>query len=92
MFAARGAAMEKNLCIASMSVAGLLLLLFVLDMALNIPFGGLKSPFMVIDIVGAVAGLILLYLSWNALRDRFSREFPAVELLPQRLDEGVAIS
>ena len=32
------------------------------------------------------------FRAWNALRDRFSREFPAVELLPQRLDEGVAIS
>ena len=32
------------------------------------------------------------FRAWNALRDRFSREFPAVELLPQRLDEGVVIS
>jgi hypothetical protein len=68
MIAARGAAMEKNLCIASMSVAGLLLLLFVLDLAIGIPFGG-GSTFMMIDIVGIVAGLLLLYLSWNALRD-----------------------
>ncbi len=68
MLAARGAAMEKNLCIASMSVAGLLLLLFVLDVIVGIPFGG-GSTFLVIDIVGIVAGLILLYLSWNALRD-----------------------
>jgi L-ascorbate metabolism protein UlaG (beta-lactamase superfamily) len=30
--------------------------------------------------------------AWNALHDRFAREFPDVELLPQRLDEGVAIS
>jgi hypothetical protein len=69
MTAARGAAMEKKLCIASMCVAGLLLLLFVLDMAAGVPFGGLKSPFLMIDIVGALSGAILLYLSWNALRD-----------------------
>jgi len=68
MIAARGAAMEKNLCIASMSVAGLLLLLFVLDLAIGIPFGG-GGTFLMIDIVGVVAGLLLLYLSWNALRD-----------------------
>ncbi len=31
------------------------------------------------------------FRAWNTVRDRFSREFPDVELLPQRLDEGVAI-
>ena len=60
--------MEKNLCIASMSVAGLLLLLFVLDLAIGIPFGG-YPVFLVIDIVGILAGGLLLYLSWNALKD-----------------------
>ena len=60
--------MEKKLCIASMSVAGVLLLLFVLDLVLGIPFGG-PPAFILIDIVGLVAGGILLYLSWNALRD-----------------------
>ena len=68
MLAARGAAMDKHLCIASMSVAGLLLLLFVLDLILKFPFGGAPT-FLIIDIVGIVAGLILLYLSWNALKD-----------------------
>jgi hypothetical protein len=63
-----GAAMEKKLCIASLSVAGVLLLLFVLDLFTGIPFGG-PQAFMLIDIVGAMAGGILLYLSWNALRD-----------------------
>ena len=60
--------MEKNLCIASLVVAGLLLLLFVLDIVAGIPFGG-GSTFMMIDIVGIIAGIILTYLSWNALRD-----------------------
>jgi hypothetical protein len=72
MMAARGAAMEKNLCIASMSVAGLLLLLFVLDLVLGYPFSGgvaFNSVFLMIDIIGIVAGALLLYLSWNALRD-----------------------
>ena len=68
MIAARGAAMEKKLCIASLSVAGLLVILFILDLAIGIPFGG-GSTFMLIDIVGIVAGTLLAYLSWNALRD-----------------------
>lgn len=64
----KGAAMEKKLCIASMSVAGLLLLAFIIDIPLGIPFGG-GSTFLMIDIVGAIVGAILLYLSWNALKD-----------------------
>jgi hypothetical protein len=68
MTAARGAAMEKKLCIASLCVAGLLLILFILDIAIGIPFGG-GSTFMMIDIVGILAGALLAYLSWNALRD-----------------------
>jgi hypothetical protein len=71
MTAARGAAMEKKLCIASMSVAGLLLILFLLDLAIGIPFGGFHDgkPFLIIDIIGVLSGALLLYLSWNALRD-----------------------
>jgi hypothetical protein len=68
MLAVRGAAMEKKLCIASLSVAGVLLLLFVLDLFIGFPFGG-PPAFTLIDIVGALAGGLLLYLSWNALRD-----------------------
>ena len=60
--------MEKKLCIASLSVAGVLLILFVLDLFIGLPFGG-PPAFTLIDIVGALAGAILLYLSWNALRD-----------------------
>ena len=60
--------MEKKLCIASMSVAGVLLLLFLLDLFVGFPFGG-GDTFRLIDIVGVLAGGILLYLSWNALRD-----------------------
>ena len=60
--------MEKRLCIASMSIAGLLLLVFLLDLILGKPFGG-SPTFLLIDVVGIIAGGILLYLSWNALRD-----------------------
>jgi hypothetical protein len=68
MQAVRGVAMEKKLCIASLSVAGVLLILFLLDLFVRVPFGG-GETFMFIDIVGVLAGGILLYLSWNALRD-----------------------
>jgi hypothetical protein len=60
--------MEKKLCIASMVVAGLLLVAFVMDLVVSIPFGG-GSTFLMIDIVGALVGGIILYLGWNALRD-----------------------
>lgn len=60
--------MEKKLSIASMVVAGLLLFAFLLDLIAGIPFGG-PPTFTVIDIVGILAGALLLYLSWNALRD-----------------------
>jgi hypothetical protein len=72
MQAVRGGAMEKKLSIASMSVAGVLLLVFLLDLVIGYPFSGgvsFSPVFMLIDIVGILAGGILLYLSWNALRD-----------------------
>lgn len=58
--------MEKWLCWASMGVSGSMLLLFVLDLVLKIPFGGL-SP--LIDILGLVASAMVLYLAWNAFQD-----------------------
>jgi hypothetical protein len=64
----RGAAMEKKLCIASMVVAGLLLVAFLLDLVIGLPFGG-SPTFLVIDIVGVLVGGMLIYLGWNALRD-----------------------
>lgn len=64
----KGAAMEKKLCIAAISIAALLLLAFLVDMILGIPFGG-GSTFLMIDIVGTIVGGVLLYLSWNALKD-----------------------
>ena len=67
-------AMEKGLCIGSMAVAGLMLLVFLLDLFAGIPFSkgagnGLSSPFMFVDIGGAAAAAIVGYLGYNALRD-----------------------
>jgi len=66
MVAVKGIFMEKWLCYGSMGVAGLLLLLFILDAALGFPFG--RSS-MVVDIVGILASALVLYLGYDASRD-----------------------
>ena len=59
--------MDKWLCWASMGVAGLLLLLFILDMTpLGIPFGHIST---VVDVFGVLASGVVLYLAWDASRD-----------------------
>ena len=72
MQAAKGLAMEKWMCWGSLTVGGLLLLLFLLDLILSLaqvpftPFGGI-SP--VVDVVGSLASALLVFLSWEALRE-----------------------
>jgi hypothetical protein len=66
MWAGKGLSMEKWLCWGSMGIAGLLLLLFLLDIALGIPYGGLSS---IVDIIGILASGIVLYLGWDAFKD-----------------------
>jgi hypothetical protein len=58
--------MEKWLCWSSMGVAGLLLLLFLLDLILDFPFGGISKA---VDIVSIVASAVVLYLAWDAFKD-----------------------
>ena len=48
MIAVKGIFMEKGLCFGSMGVAGLLLLLFLLDVFAGVPFGGT----IVVDVFG----------------------------------------
>jgi hypothetical protein len=66
MQAVKGLSMEKWLCWGSLGVAGLMLLLFILDLTIGIPFGGLSKP---IDILGILASAVVVYLALNALRD-----------------------
>ena len=66
MQAVKGLFMEKWLCWGSMGVAGLLLLLFLLDIALKIPFGGVNR---VVDVFGILASALVLYLAYDASRD-----------------------
>jgi hypothetical protein len=66
MLAVKGLSMEKWLCWGSIGVAGLLLLLFVLDLVAGIPFQGISPT---VNIMGIICCLILGYLGWNALQD-----------------------
>jgi hypothetical protein len=62
----KGIYMERIMCFASMGVAGLLLLLFVLDIALGMPFGGISKA---VDIFGILVSGLVLYLAFDAFRD-----------------------
>jgi len=66
MQALKGLFMERWLCWGSMGVAGLLLLLFLLDIVASVPFGG-TSP--IVDIFGILASGLVLYLGYDAFRD-----------------------
>jgi hypothetical protein len=66
MQAVKGLAMEKWLCWGSLGVAGVVLLLFVLDLLLGVPFGRISFA---VDIISILASAVLIYLSYDALRD-----------------------
>jgi hypothetical protein len=58
--------MEKWFCWGSMGVAGLLLLLFLLDLFTKYPFGQISKA---VDVMTIIASGIVLYLAWDAYRD-----------------------
>jgi hypothetical protein len=58
--------MSKALTIAGMVVAGLVGLVFVADLAVNIPFDGANK---VMDVGAVLAAAILGYLAWDAMRE-----------------------
>jgi hypothetical protein len=66
MQALKGLFMERWLCWGSMGVAGLLLLLFLLDILLKVPFGGMS---LIVDVFGVIASGLVLYLGYDAFRD-----------------------
>lgn len=66
MEALKGLPMEKWLCWGSMGVAGLLLLLFLMDLVLGFPFGGVSA---FVDIFGIFGSGLVLFLAWDASRD-----------------------
>lgn len=66
MQAVKGLAMEKWLCWGSLGVAGVVLLLFLLDLILQVPFGRISIA---VDVISILASGVLLYLAYDALRD-----------------------
>jgi hypothetical protein len=66
MQAVKGLFMEKWLCWVSMGLAGLCLLLFLLDIFLSVPFGGFSTP---VDVLVILACGVVLYLAYDAFRD-----------------------
>jgi hypothetical protein len=58
--------MSKALTIVGMVVAGLVGLLFLLDLVVGVPF---SKANLAMDIGAIIAAAILGYLSWDALRD-----------------------
>jgi hypothetical protein len=61
--------MAKALTVIGMLVAALLLLIFALDLALGIPFGG-SAASSSMDIGMVICGAVLFYLSWSAYREQ----------------------
>jgi len=59
--------MPKALCISGLVIAGLLLLVFGMDLAIGFPFGGANST---LDIGFIVCSAILGYLSWSTYREQ----------------------
>jgi hypothetical protein len=66
MLALKGLFMEKWLCWGSMGVAGLLLLLFLLDAVVGFPFGRTS---ILVDVFGIIASGVVLFLAFDASRD-----------------------
>jgi len=64
--AEKGWSMEKWLCWGSLGVAGILLLLFLLDMFLGIPFGGIGW---MVNIIGVLACGLTGYLAWESFKE-----------------------
>ncbi|MCS6849881.1 MAG: hypothetical protein NZ700_01770 [Gemmataceae bacterium] len=65
--------MARWLCWGSMAVAGILAVLFVLDLVLAtmtlspyLPFGGVSYT---IDVLGTVICALVFYLAWDAWQD-----------------------
>jgi hypothetical protein len=59
--------MAKGLTILAMAVAGLILLLFALDLAIGFPFA---KASMMMDVIFVVCATILGYLGWSAFKDQ----------------------
>jgi hypothetical protein len=66
MQAVKGISMDKWMCWSSMGVAGLLVLLFLLDLLAGVPFGGISKA---VDVMLLLASGLALYLAYDAFKD-----------------------
>ena len=58
--------MEKWLCWGSLGVAGILLLLFLLDLILGFPFGGIG---LTVNVIGILSCGLVGYLAWESFKE-----------------------
>ncbi|MGL6076151.1 MAG: hypothetical protein ACRC8S_18485 [Fimbriiglobus sp.] len=63
--------MEKYMCYGALGVAGLMGLLFLVDLVAGFPFGGgiNGGPFMLPDIFGILASGVVGYLGFLAMKE-----------------------
>lgn len=59
--------MPKALCITGMVVAILVLILFLVDLAIGVPF---KRASTTLDVVFLISAGILAYMSWSTLKEQ----------------------
>ena len=66
MPAMKGMAMDKKMCFGALAVAGIMLVIFLLDLLAGIPFGGASA---LVDIFGIIAAGLVGYMAFHALRE-----------------------
>jgi threonine/homoserine/homoserine lactone efflux protein len=59
--------MPKALCITGMVVAILVLILFLVDLAIGVPF---KRASTTLDVVFMISAMVLAYMSWSTLKEQ----------------------
>ena len=64
--------MEKWMCFAALGAAAIMLIVFLMDLIVGVPFSGEAGggPFLIADIFGILASGVVGYLGFNALRDQ----------------------
>ena len=62
--------MEKGMCYATLAIAAIMGLVFMLDLVSGTPFSGVGfGEFAAVDVFGVMASLIVAYLGFSSLRD-----------------------
>jgi hypothetical protein len=60
--------MPKALTVSGMVVAGLLVIIFGLDLAISVPFG--RAAGATVEIIFLICAAALGYISWNSFREQ----------------------